>query len=803
MTKTILLCVFAFGLLLTGLGPTVAAPQDSPVSMPPIDASLLPYLRDGDVWLTDPAGRERWRLTEGERAWQPALSPDGRYLAYWSLSPADGRAELWGISLVDGARSLIAQGAGPCGGPAWSPDSRQLVWGTGDRLMVGGLAMESRALAARPLAAIAPVEGAAATIAWSADGQQVICACALDGARGLWAVDASDGSPRLLVQDAPDAWALSAEGKLAFVRAGALHVLENAEARPSNTAALPVALSIRDLPQTITALAWSPEGERLALADARGQAYVVDVVAGRCDPLPGAPDGVTGLRWVDSSRLACWAREGSGWNQTVAVAPVPVAYIPPQAGETGMAMPSPRSLPTADAAGALCAEVPYDWYRYQGEWDSGAMAHSNCGPTCVAMSIQFARDNLWVPISEIRSYMGGSGWTYPSQVQAALNHWQVPNQRLYSMQDIREAVVERGSIVLVHLWMYWFTPGSDYVQAYTDPAAHYGRYYSFDQSHWVVFKGLSTDGNWAICHDPNVWNDNGTYWYAGGIPKGKDRYYWYSELASSIADYDYQAIEVFASVPPTATPTATSTLSPTATRTPTPTPTLTPTVDGGTSTPGPTVPTPTRTPIPTLIPRIELLRNGGFEQEGVWSMPNTPARARRANDPVRSGAWAGLMGLQPGQQDVFSYSTIYQHVTVPADADSVAISFWYLPGTQEQDPPDADGVRWDGYTPMGGAGRLAAAPPTGGDLWSSYDWQRVMILDTNYQVDRILLTTCRQTDDWQHFQVELEGYAGQEFVLFFEVVNNGAGNRLTWMSIDDVAVYVPGQPVLWLPLLMM
>jgi len=47
--------------------------------------------------------------------------------------------------------------------------------------------------------------------------------------------------------------------------------------------------------------------------------------------------------------------------------------------------------------------APYEWYRYQGASDSDDKKH-NCGPTCVAMAIQFTRDNF-VPIKDIRSYI--------------------------------------------------------------------------------------------------------------------------------------------------------------------------------------------------------------------------------------------------------------------------------------------------------------------------------------------------------------------------------------------------------------
>jgi len=239
------------------------------------------------------------------------------------------------------------------------------------------------------------------------------------------------------------------------------------------------------LPEIVTLLAWSSDGSQLALVGSNGGVYVARSDTWVCRRLPGIAAFIDHVRWIEDRDLACWGRDETSLDQTLFV-------VSPISEEVTRLSPptTPRVIPDLGPIAAVpqSAAVPYDWYRYQGAWDSGAMAHSNCGPTCVAMAIQYARDNLWVPISTIRDYIGGSSWTYPSHLQSALDYWGVPNQRLYSMQDIHDAVALRGSIVLVHLWMYWFTPGSDYLASYSDPLQHYGRYYSYDQSHWVVFK---------------------------------------------------------------------------------------------------------------------------------------------------------------------------------------------------------------------------------------------------------------------------------------------------------------------------
>lgn len=71
-------------------------------------------------------GRER-RLTTGERAFDPAWSPDGRQVAFVSLE--DGRSRLEVLDVETGRASVLSEGEGLAefAAPAWSPDGRQLA----------------------------------------------------------------------------------------------------------------------------------------------------------------------------------------------------------------------------------------------------------------------------------------------------------------------------------------------------------------------------------------------------------------------------------------------------------------------------------------------------------------------------------------------------------------------------------------------------------------------------------------------------------------------------------------------------
>nr|MBC8248939.1 N-acetylmuramoyl-L-alanine amidase [Anaerolineales bacterium] len=148
----------------------------------------------------------------------------------------------------------------------------------------------------------------------------------------------------------------------------------------------------------------------------------------------------------------------------------------------------------------------------------------------------------------------------------------------------------------------------------------------------------------------------------------------------------------------TSTPTSTPTKTPTATRTPTSTPTEIPTSTSAPTSTATSTPTPTNTPTPTSTPTQtpcdELIRNGDFETTGDWTNWIRGLTARPAaysTAEVRTGSWAMRLGITD-QSDTESYSSIYQEVTIPGDAVSATLSFWYYPLCQDTVEYDWQGV---------------------------------------------------------------------------------------------------------------
>ncbi|MDQ3327364.1 MAG: carbohydrate binding domain-containing protein, partial [Chloroflexota bacterium] len=178
------------------------------------------------------------------------------------------------------------------------------------------------------------------------------------------------------------------------------------------------------------------------------------------------------------------------------------------------------------------------WYRYQGEpssFDVRDHQNVNCGPTSVAMAIQYAQ-NVSVPIKDIRDFVQHSGATNHKDLTGALHRWGVQfRSNVVNAASLR-AVVARGNIAITAVNMDRISLGADANGASTDPALRTGRYDSFSGRHWLVIKGVSPDGKYFVVHDGNVWGGpgNGTYWYSDGMPKGLDRLYLVSEVEAGM-----------------------------------------------------------------------------------------------------------------------------------------------------------------------------------------------------------------------------------------------------------------------------
>jgi serine protease len=207
------------------------------------------------------------------------------------------------------------------------------------------------------------------------------------------------------------------------------------------------------------------------------------------------------------------------------------------------------------------------------------------------------------------------------------------------------------------------------------------------------------------------------------------------------------------SVVPIETPTPTDTpVIPTETPMPTATPTATTEPLPDTPTPTPIIVAPTNTPTP--LPAGELLVNGGFESNEGWVFGDTPIRGGYDTTIVLSGSRAARLGATTGR-DVFSFSSVWQRVTIPAEASQVILSANVYPISQD-------------------------VPGT--------DIQYIAILNDRFRLIRTLSSELSNNQTWETRTYDISDLRGQTIYIYFSVLNRGRTGRLSAMYVDDVSL---------------
>lgn len=246
---------------------------------------------------------------------------------------------------------------------------------------------------------------------------------------------------------------------------------------------------------------------------------------------------------------------------------------------------------------------------------------------------------------------------------------------------------------------------------------------------------------------------------------------------------------------PTGTPTPTWTTGPTDTPTATPTPTMTvpsaPTTTPTSTASPPATGTPTQTPTtmaqaappPTRTPSLaaasamqliratgqsaaactELIVEGTFDRPGEgWSAIQSPLPPRYVTPFTgNQGGQAVLLGItEPPNR--FAISAIQQQVELPADAETIQLSFRYYP--------------LHDTTP-------GAADVQSVDLYDAANGQLIQRLMGVQQNDRV----------WHDRRFDLSHLAGQTIQLLFVVSNDGPMGTIA-MYVDDVSLVACHRP---------
>ena len=123
------------------------------------------------------------------------------------------------------------------------------------------------------------------------------------------------------------------------------------------------------------------------------------------------------------------------------------------------------------------------------------------------------------------------------------------------------------------------------------------------------------------------------------------------------------------------------------------------------------------------------------------------------NAPVHEGAFAMRLGIATGSNTA-AYSTAYQSLALPANAEQIVLTYWERPSTT-------------------------------GD---SGDFRDAILFRPNFTVLRTLdHQVGAGNDQWSQRSFDVSDLAGQSVVLYFNAYNNGSGATLV-NYLDDISV---------------
>jgi YVTN family beta-propeller protein len=153
--------------------------------------------------------------------------------------------------------------------------------------------------------------------------------------------------------------------------------------------------------------------------------------------------------------------------------------------------------------------------------------------------------------------------------------------------------------------------------------------------------------------------------------------------------------------------------------------------------------------------------DGGFERgDAAWRIPQTTYPAAYTTAVAHSGQRAMRLGME-ADDNVFSYSTVWQPIHVPAGVDAPLLTFWYYPISTD----------------------------------TARDLEYALILDASGNILDWVLSTRSNAQVWRSVEYSLSAYRGADIRISFGVYNDGGGGATT-MYVDDVSVKSCGQPVL-------
>ena len=171
-------------------------------------------------------------------------------------------------------------------------------------------------------------------------------------------------------------------------------------------------------------------------------------------------------------------------------------------------------------------------YLHQG--GSGSDEGVNCGPTAVAMAVNYSGAAA-VSVASVRATLGRDGPTDIDQWAWLLDVYRVPWYPTWSQEQMAGAL-RKGHPIVIATWMGDLSAAGDYMVAWAQNSGWQGRFDSFSEGHAMLIVGLSDDGYSYLVHDPTSSPATRPVSTAT-TPKGAYRRYSAWELWGTIANY--------------------------------------------------------------------------------------------------------------------------------------------------------------------------------------------------------------------------------------------------------------------------
>ncbi|NJD60890.1 MAG: carboxypeptidase regulatory-like domain-containing protein [Anaerolineae bacterium] len=176
----------------------------------------------------------------------------------------------------------------------------------------------------------------------------------------------------------------------------------------------------------------------------------------------------------------------------------------------------------------------------------------------------------------------------------------------------------------------------------------------------------------------------------------------------------------------------------------------------------------------------QVVINSGFEDNSGWEFPVTAYTAGYTTSEKHSGSRSARTGIVNPADNIYSYSSTRQKVSIPSGSTSAYLTFWIKPYSGQ--------VMGQALPHKPDAGASVDAAQMSGDV------QYVLILDSNLNTIGTLVWQISNSQTWTQLQFNLVGYAGKTIYLHFGTYNDGY-DGISSLFVDDVSLEIcPGGP---------